>query len=78
MKENLVIPFKARLNAKTGFSSDSVANQLRQVIDQHTADGWAYVGVESVTTTVQGSSGCFGFGSTPSYNQVVQVIVFQR
>lgn len=69
-----IIPFKASLS-KAG-TSNNVADQLQQVVDSYTMDGWEYQGMESISTFVAGSSGCFGFGATAGYTTSVQVLVF--
>lgn len=70
-----VIPFKAQLS-KAG--TTSVATQLQNIIDQETTNTWQYHGMESVSTYVAGSNGCFGFGATQGYNTNVQVLVFKK
>jgi hypothetical protein len=74
--EYKVIPFVASINSK-GASSQS-AKQLEDVIKTQSFEGWEYVRLESVSTYVQGSNGCFGLGGTPGYSTTYQMIVFQK
>jgi hypothetical protein len=74
--EYKVIPFVASIDHKEG--SPSVAKQLQEKIDKHTADGWSYIRLEAVTTFVQPDSGCFGLGAKPGYTTANQVIVFRK
>lgn len=55
-----------------------VANQIQEVIQKFTDEGWEYVGIEHLSTYVHGSKGCFGFGATPGRNITVQLIIFRR
>lgn len=55
--EYKVVPFTATLNQQKETSSP-IANQLEKLIAQHTADGWAYVRLESVSAYVQSHDGC--------------------
>ena len=75
--EYKVIPFTATLDQKKE-TGNTVAGQLQQVITKYTAEGWAYVRLESVSTYVQGDSGCFGFGATPARMASYQMVVFSR
>ncbi len=78
MKKTIAVPFKAKINPKTGLSPALVAEQIEAVIQERALDGWEFVSVESVSTTVEGNGGCFGIGATPSTTTFVQVILFQR
>ena len=71
-----VIPFVASIDQKN--QPSSVAEQLEKIIAKYSADGWAYVRLESVTTLVAGDNGCFGLGAKPGYNTSRQVIVFEK
>lgn len=74
--EYLVVPFTA--STARGAGADAVATQLQGLIDAKGADGWRYVRLESVSTFVSGTSGCFGLGAQPGYMSTNQVAVFQR
>lgn len=75
--EYKVIPFVASIDQKTG-NSAHVAQQLEDLINSYTIQGWKYERLESVTTFVQPDNGCFGFGSKPGYTTTKQMIVFSR
>lgn len=72
-----VIPFIASVNANSG-NSAQVANQLESLINDMSSQGWKYVRVESVTTFVQPTNGCFGLGAKPGYNTNYQMVVFEK
>jgi len=74
--EYKVLPFVASINNK-GNSGHS-AKQLEDLIKAQSLDSWEYVRLESVSTFVQGDSGCFGFGGKPGYATAHQMIVFQK
>jgi len=75
--EYKVIPFVALLNSKNG-NSEHVAEQLESTIKSYTAQGWTYMGLESVTTFVQPDAGCFGLGAKPGYTTSNQMVVFKK
>lgn len=75
--EYKVIPFVASINHSKG-TSNHVAEQLEEIIKHHSNQGWKYIRLESVTTFVQPSSGCFGLGSTPGYATTRQMVVFNK
>lgn len=75
--EYKVIPFIASIDSKTG-NSNQVASQLENIISHHSNQGWNYVRVESVSTFVQPSAGCFGIGATPGYTKSSQMVVFSK
>jgi hypothetical protein len=72
----LVVPFVASVGNRA--SSQEVADQLQALANEKAAQGWQYVGLESVDTHVAGSNGCFGFGATPSQATSVSVAVFGK
>ncbi len=74
--EYLALPFVA--STARGGSSDTVAEQLQSLINTRTAQGWNYMHLESVSTYVAGSNGCFGIGAQPGHMTTTQVAVFQR
>ncbi|ARV08191.1 hypothetical protein BTO05_00500 [Winogradskyella sp. PC-19] len=75
--EYKVIPFVASIDSKSGNSSH-VANQLEDIIEHHSNQGWKYVRLESVTTFVQPNTGCFGLGATAGYTTSNQMVVFGK
>lgn len=74
--EYKVIPFVASIDSKKG-NSTQVANQLEEIIKNHSNQGWNYVRLESVSTFVEPESGCFGSGK-PGYTTARQMIVFSK
>ncbi len=74
--EYRVLPFNA--NLKRDDSADSAARQLQQLIDRQVAEGYEYVGLEEITTNVEGSNGCFGIGAKPGFTASVAVAVFKK
>ncbi|MBI5170553.1 MAG: DUF4177 domain-containing protein [Candidatus Eisenbacteria bacterium] len=81
-----VVPFTANIIAGQG--AKAAASQLADIINQHAADGWEYVRLESVQTLVttpgiEGSAGCMGFGARPGVPdsedvRFVYMIVFRK
>ena len=75
--EYKVIPFVATANPNN-MSSKNIAEQLDQLIKAHTADGWEYVRLESVSTYIQPVEGCFGNTEKPGYMTSFQMVVFSK
>ncbi|RAJ06775.1 hypothetical protein LX64_01902 [Chitinophaga skermanii] len=75
--EYKVIPFVASINPSNG-TSNHVADQLQELIDNQAVQGWEYIRLESVSTYVQPTAGCFGFGATQGYTTQRQMVVFTR
>ena len=71
----IVVPFVASI-ANNGTAAQA-AEQLQQLIQQHTAKGYRYVRLEQVTTTVAGTNGCFGLGATPATTRSLSMVVFE-
>ena len=65
-------------NINRGDSGSKLATELESVIQKYAADGWEFVDVETLSTWVNGSSGCFGLGAQPGYSLDFQMVVFQR
>ena len=59
-------------------SGDRVASQLESLIQQNVNEGWEFVSVESLSTWVAGTSGCFGLNAKPGYTHNTQMVVFSR
>lgn len=74
--EYRVVPFAASITQNDG--AGKAAAQLQSLITQHAEERWEYVRLESVETNIAGSSGCFGFGASPSRTVSVSMIVFRR
>ena len=75
--EYKVVAFTATLNQKNE-TTNTVASQLENLIQQYNNQGWAYVRLESVSTYVQPDTGCFGLGAKPGYLASYQMVVFSR
>ncbi len=85
MTQYRVVPFVAQITA--GQTSDVVAKQLADLINEYGSQGWSYVRLEEVTTIINhpavagnpGSAGCFGIGAiapTPGYPATQQSGVY--
>ena len=78
--EYKVLPFSAGI--KSTESVGKAAQQLSDIINEQAENGWRYLRMETLVTSVTtpGSSGCFGFGSTPAVTDraEVYVIVFGK
>jgi len=71
-----VVPFQAHI-ANTGSGQD-LANGLQQIINQEAAGGWSFVQIQELTTSIAGTSGCFGFGATPGNTVYMSVLIFSK
>lgn len=72
----IVVPFTATITRTD--SSTTVANQVQAIIDQKVGEGWDYVRMESVETSVAPSSGCFGIGAQPGFTTSFQILIFKK
>ena len=72
-----VVPFVAAIDHKGG-TSNHVAHQLEQLINNLSSQGWSYVRLESVTTYIKPDNGCFGFGGKPGITTTRQMVVFSK
>lgn len=61
-----------------GTSISEVANQMQSIIDKHITEGWQYMHMDSVQTSVAGSEGCFGIGAQPGFITTYNVMVFTK
>ena len=75
--EYKVVPFVAAIDQKKG-TSEHVALQLEQLINEYSSKGWNYVRLESVSTFVGPDNGCFGIGGKPGFTTNRQMIVFSK
>ena len=69
----IVVPFVASI-ANNGTAAQA-AEQLQQLIQHYTVQGYRYVRLEQVTTTVAGANGCFGLGATPATTRSLSMVV---
>lgn len=76
MPEFKSVPFDPPIDRKN--DAGSVSASLQTLIANEAASGWDFVGIQNHSTVVPGSSGCFGFGSTPPYPKTFSVAVFKR
>lgn len=75
--EYKVVPFVASIDHKKG-TSNHVAEQLEQLINQYASQGWTYLRLEGVTTFVSPNNGCFGLGAKPGYETTRQMVVLSK
>jgi len=70
------VPFTANITRHD--SSGTVANQVQKIIDAYVGQGWEYMQMESVETSVAPTNGCFGFGGKPGFTTSFQILIFKR
>ncbi len=70
------VPFTAKI--KRNHTSSTVAVQVQAIIDQYTVEGWEYLRMESVVTSVAGTDGCFGIGAEPRFTTSYQILIFRK
>ncbi len=71
-----IVPFQAHIsNAGSG---QDLATGLQHIINQEASGGWTFVQIQELTTSIAGSSGCFGFGATPGTTVYLSVVIFQK
>ncbi len=75
--EYKVVPFLAKID-RSKDNPQLVARQLQILIELHKEKGWTYKSLESVTSLVQPTSGCFGLGAEPGYTTSRQMVVFTK
>jgi hypothetical protein len=71
-----VVPFDPVSKRTAG--SAAAAAELEQLIAEHTAQGWDYVRLETISAIMPGTSGCFGLGAEPPSNIFYGMAVFRR
>ncbi|HYC27444.1 MAG TPA: hypothetical protein VEB42_01495 [Chitinophagaceae bacterium] len=76
MPEYRIVPFTAQITR--GTSSSEVAKQMQYIIDQNLTEGFHYMHMDSVETSVAGSEGCFGIGAQPAFTTFYHVMVFKK
>jgi hypothetical protein len=74
--EYKAVPFTATITRND--TSGRVANQVQSIIDHYVAEGWEYMQMESVDTSVAPTGGCFGFGGQPGFTTSFQILIFKR
>ena len=65
-------------SASRGDPASSAASDLQSLMMTQANDGWEFVGVQNHSTTVPGTSGCFGFGATSPYQRTLSIAVFRK
>ena len=71
-----VVPFTAHISRND--TSTTVANQMQTIIDGNVSQGWEYVRMDSVQTSVAATTGCFGLGAQPGFTTTYNVLVFRK
>ncbi len=71
-----IVPYNPSINIDG--SVKEIASEMEAIIQARSAAGWEYIRVEQVTTFIRGTSGCFGYGAKPGYNQVLHFMVFKK
>ncbi len=71
-----VLPFHA--NISNSGSSQEVATAVERLIESQASDGWEFVQIQELTTSIAGSSGCFGLGATPGTTASMSVLIFKK
>ncbi|MCW3160777.1 hypothetical protein [Chryseobacterium oryctis] len=75
--EYKVIPFVATATHQN-MSSINIAQQLEKLIATQTNEGWKYIRLESVSTYIQPTYGCFGIGAKHGYMAYYQMAIFSK
>ena len=70
------VPFTAKINR--GDTAQKVAEQIQLLIDEYSQDGWVYLRLESVETSVAPDKGCFGLGAQPGFTTSFKVVIFEK
>lgn len=70
------VPFSANITRND--TSEKVAKQVQLIIDKNTAEGWQYMRMENVETSVAPTKGCFGLGAQPGFTTSFQVLIFKK
>lgn len=71
-----VVPFTAQITRND--TSTTVANQMQTIIDDYVNQGWEYLRMDSVQTTIAADQGCFGIGAQPAFVTIYNVLVFKK
>ena len=70
------VPFQAKITHKD--TSQTVANQLQNLLDTHANDGWEFLKLETVEAFSPASGGCFGVGATQASFSYFSMAVFAK
>ncbi|HQX02517.1 MAG TPA: DUF4177 domain-containing protein [Flavobacterium sp.] len=72
------VPFTARISQND--TTQQVAQQLENLINEYAQQGWEYVGFENVETQVAPDAGCFGtgIGAKPGFTTSFKIVVFKK
>jgi hypothetical protein len=70
------IPFIATV--KQSATTQQVANQLQEMLNTQTADGWTFDTIQTVKTIIQPTNGCFGIGAQPMSIEYCSVATFTK
>ena len=65
-------------SASRGDPASAAASGLETLLFTQAKDGWEFVGIQNHSTTVPGSSGCFGIGATSPYETTLSIAVFRQ
>jgi hypothetical protein len=71
-----VVPFAAQINRND--TTSQVAAQMQTIIDNYVGNGWQYMRMDAVQTSVAGTNGCFGIGAQPGFTTTYTVLVFKQ
>jgi len=71
-----IVPFTAAITRED--SAVTVSAQMQHIIDSTGNQGWEYMRMDSVQTSVAATSGCFGVGSQPGFTTTFNVLVFKK
>ncbi|MBE6175589.1 MAG: hypothetical protein E7146_01130 [Rikenellaceae bacterium] len=74
--EYKVLPFNANLNQKD--AAMVAVNQLQALIDSELANGYEFVSIGNIETTVAPTNGCLGIGAKPGFVTSVAVAIFKK
>jgi len=71
-----VVPFTAQITRND--TTTTVAKQMQTIIDSNVSEGWEYLRMDSVQTSIAADSGCFGIGAKPGFVTTFNVLVFRK
>lgn len=71
-----IVPFSAHINRND--TTAHVAAQMQKIIDTYVNEGWEYMRMDAVQTSVAGTNGCFGVGAQPSFTTTYNVLIFKQ
>jgi|SRR4051812_36623971 hypothetical protein len=73
-----VVPFVAQISNQPGENAKAAAADLQRLIDHMGGQGWDYVRLEQVETSIAPTKGCFGLGAQPGTSTSYTMAVFRR